>query len=158
MLITRQLKRPKGGMKSHWPVRWKKILRLLQDIKNKRVTREKVDPHKDKGWDLCLGVKAVNEVLHKYFASVSPTRRTWRTVSTKMQQQFKIKKMVVLGLLKSIVDKSPSLMRSIPSYWEAREEIHIHVMSRNRPFDLSILLKLWLIYLPSQPHLPAFSP
>eukprot|EP00061_Rhincodon_typus_P009965 g33867.t1 len=81
-------------------------------IKNKRITREKVGPLKDKGGTLCLEAENVGEILNEYSALVFTQEKDMEDSEICVEhantlEHFEIKKEVVLDLLKSIkVDKS----------------------------------------------------
>lgn len=78
-----------------------------------RVAREKVEPLKHKGGNLCLELQDVGEVLNQYFACVFTEEKDIEdneiiVKNTNMLGQLEIAKDVVLMHLKTIkVDKSP---------------------------------------------------
>jgi len=76
-------------------------------IKNKKITRERIGPLKDKGRKLCLEAENVGEILNEYFASVFTEQMNVEDSGicvelADMLGHFEIKKEVVLGLLKNI--------------------------------------------------------
>eukprot|EP00061_Rhincodon_typus_P005637 g25399.t1 len=85
-------------------------------IKNRRITREKVGPLKDKEGNLCLDAENVGKILNENFASVFTQEKDMEDSEiceehANMLGHFEIKKEVVLDLLKSIkVNKSQGPM------------------------------------------------
>eukprot|EP00061_Rhincodon_typus_P011433 g36429.t1 len=101
-------------------------------IKNKRTTREKVGPRKDKGGNLYLEAENVGEILNEYFASVFTQEKDMVDSENSVEHanmlgQFEIKKEVVLDFLKSNkVDKSLGPKDIYPWLWkdvEASERV-----------------------------------
>eukprot|EP00061_Rhincodon_typus_P008863 g31857.t1 len=82
-------------------------------IKNKRVTKEKVGPLKDKGGNLYLEAEDMGKILNENFASVFTQEKDMEYSEISVERanmlgHFVIKKQVVLDLLRSIkVDKAP---------------------------------------------------